>query len=118
MIEADQIVYLNGKLRAAQRRRHVSVLDRGFIYGDGVYELVPVYGREPFRLPHHLARLQHSLDGIGLANPYTNAQWETLIRDLVARQPFPDQGGVLPDHARRGQARPRVSARACRRPCS
>jgi D-alanine transaminase len=91
MIESDQIVYLNGSF-VPLKDAHVSVLDRGFIYGDGVYELVPVYGREPFRLPHHLARLQHSLDGIGLPNPYSNAQWETLIRDLVARQPYPDQG--------------------------
>ena len=92
MIEADQIVYLNGKFLADRRDAKVSVLDRGFIYGDGVYELVPVYGREPFRLPQHLARLQHSLDGIGLANPHTNAKWEALIRELVARQPFDDQG--------------------------
>ena len=48
----------------------ISVLDRGFIYGDGVYEVVPVYGRRPFRMPHHLARLQYSLDGIRLANPH------------------------------------------------
>ncbi len=91
MTDADQIVYLNGKflpLAGAQ----VSVLDRGFIYGDGVYELVPVYAREPFRMPHHLARLQRSLDGIGLANPHTAVQWEALIRELVAKQPFPDQG--------------------------
>jgi len=57
-----------------------------------VYELVPVYAREPFRLPHHLARLARSLDGVGMANPHTNAQWEAIIRDLVARQPFDDQG--------------------------
>ena len=55
-------------------------------------KLVPLYGREPFRLPQHLARLQRSLDGIGLANPHTAAQWEALIRDLAARQPFADQG--------------------------
>jgi len=91
MNENDQIVYLNGKFVPISQA-HVSVLDRGFIYGDGVYELVPVYAREPFRLPHHLARLQRSLDGIGLANPHTNAQWEAIIRDLVARQPFDDQG--------------------------
>ena len=91
MIEAEQIVYLNGKF-VPIADAHVSVLDRGFIYGDGVYELVPVYGREPFRLPHHLARLQHSLDGIGLANPHTPAQWEAIIRDLIARQPCADQG--------------------------
>ncbi len=91
MNDADRIVYLNGKFLALADAQ-VSVLDRGFIYGDGVYELVPVYAREPFRMPHHLARLQRSLDGIGLANPHTTAQWEALIRELVAKQPFPDQG--------------------------
>lgn len=94
MTDTEQIVYLNGKfVRIADAQ--VSVLDRGFIYGDGVYELVPVYGREPFRLPHHLARLQRSLDGIGLANPHAVAQWEALIRDLIARQPYADQGVYL-----------------------
>ena len=91
MNAADPIVYLNGKfvpLSGAQ----VSVLDRGFIYGDGVYELIPVYGREPFRMTPHLKRLQRSLDGIGLTNPHTEAQWEALVRDLVARTPYPDQG--------------------------
>ena len=91
MIDNVQIVYLNGRFLPIGEA-HVSVLDRGFIYGDGVYELVPVYGGEPFRLPQHLARLQHSLDGIGLANPHTNAQWESIIRDLIGRQPFADQG--------------------------
>jgi D-alanine transaminase len=91
MTDAEQIVYLNGNF-VPVADAHVSVLDRGFIYGDGVYELVPLYGREPFRLPQHLARLQRSLDGIGLANPHTAAQWEALIRDLAARQPFADQG--------------------------
>ena len=91
MNDAAPIVYLNGSFLPLPDAK-VSVLDRGFIFGDGVYELVPVYAREPFRLPHHLARLQRSLDGIGLANPHTNAQWESIIRDLVARQPFADQG--------------------------
>ena len=91
MIDPDQVVYLNGRFVAVADAQ-VSVLDRGFIYGDGVYELVPVYGREPFRLPQHMARLQRSMDGIGLANPHTSAQWEAIIRDLVARQSFADQG--------------------------
>jgi D-alanine transaminase len=90
MFEADQVVYLNGSF-VPLAEATVSVLDRGFIYGDGVYELVPVYAREPFRLPHHLARLKRSLEGIGLANPYTNAQWEALVRDIVARHAFPNQ---------------------------
>jgi D-alanine transaminase len=87
----EQIVYLNGKFLPISQA-HVSVLDRGFIYGDGVYELVPVYGREPFRLPHHLARLQHSLDGVRMQNPHTSAQWESIIRELVGKQAFDDQG--------------------------
>jgi len=85
------IVYLNGRFLPLEDAR-ISVLDRGFIYGDGVYELIPVYHRQPFRMPQHLRRLQHSLDGIRLANPHTNGEWEALIRDLIAKQPFDDQG--------------------------
>src|SRR5204862_1142899 len=87
-------LYLNGKfLRIGEAK--ISVLDRGFIYGDGVYELVPVYQREPYRLPQHLARLQRSLDGIRLANPHRDAEWEAIIRELIARQSFDDQGVYL-----------------------
>ena len=85
------IVYLNGSFLPIEDAR-ISVLDRGFIYGDGVYELIPVYRRQPFRLPQHLARLQLSLDGIRLANPHTDAEWTSIIGELVARQPFDDQG--------------------------
>ena len=85
------IVYLNGEYLPIEEAR-ISVLDRGFIYGDGVYELIPVYRRQPFRLPEHLARLQHSLDGIRLANPHPDARWEAIIRELIGRQPFEDQG--------------------------
>jgi D-alanine transaminase len=84
-------VYLNGLFLPIAEAK-VSVLDRGFIYGDGVYELVPVYAREPYRLRQHLARLQRSLDGIRLANPHRDAEWEAIIRELIARQPFDDQG--------------------------
>jgi D-alanine transaminase len=85
------IVYLNGEFLPLEDAR-IPVLDRGFIYGDGVYELIPVYGRRPFRLRHHLARLQRSLDGIRLANPHTPSEWTTLVSELVAKQPFDDQG--------------------------
>jgi len=85
------LVYLNGQYLPLEDAK-ISVLDRGFIYGDGVYELVPVYRRQPFRLPQHLARLQHSLDGIRLANPHTDAEWAAIIGELVLRQPFDDQG--------------------------
>ena len=85
------IVYLNGALLPIEEAK-IPVLDRGFIYGDGVYELIPVYGRRPFRLPQHLARLQRSLDGIRLANPHTGAEWATIIANVIAQQPFEDQG--------------------------
>lgn len=85
------IVYLNGAFLPIEDAK-VSVLDRGFIYGDGVYELVPVYRRQPFRLAQHLTRLQHSLDGIRLANPHTDAEWASIVGEIVARQPFDNQG--------------------------
>jgi len=85
------IVYLNGQLLPIEEAK-IPVLDRGFIYGDGVYELIPVYKRRPFRLPQHLARLQHSLDGIRLANPHTESEWTEIVSDLIARQTFDDQG--------------------------
>jgi D-alanine transaminase len=85
------IVYLNGVFLPIEDAK-VSVLDRGFIYGDGVYELIPVYRRKAFRLAQHLARLQHSLDGIRLENPHTDAEWTSIVGELVARQPFDDQG--------------------------
>lgn len=99
-------VYLDGRFMPLADAR-VSVLDRGFVFGDGVYELVPVYSRKPFRLEEHLRRLQHSLDGIRLANPHGVAVWRELIEQLVAQQDFDDQSvylqitrGVAPrDHA-------------------
>ena len=87
-------VYLNGKFLPLDEAK-ISVLDRGFIYGDGVYEVVPVYQRQPYRLRPHLIRLQHSLDGIRLANPHREAEWEAIIHKLIAMQPFDDQGVYL-----------------------
>ena len=102
-------VYLNGKFLPLDEAR-ISVLDRGFIYGDGVYELVPVYARQPYRLRQHLTRLQHSLDGIRLANPHRDSEWEAIISELIARQPFDDQGvyfQVTRGAAKRDHAFPR-----------
>jgi D-alanine transaminase len=87
-------VYLNGVFLPIGDAK-ISVLDRGFIFGDGVYEYIPVYRRQPFRLPQHLARLQYSLDGIRLANPHADAEWTSIIGELIARQPFDDQGVYL-----------------------
>jgi D-alanine transaminase len=101
MIDADRVVYLNGEFLPLGEAK-ISVLDRGFIYGDGVYEVVPVYGRKPFRMPQHLARLAHSLDGIRLADPHRD-RWTKLIAELIARQPFDDQAVYL--QVTRGVAR-------------
>src|SRR5450631_1150992 len=83
-------IYLNGKFMPIEEAK-ISVLDRGFIFGDGVYEVIPVYSRHPFRLAEHLRRLQHSLDGIRLANPLSDEKWTKLTRDIIARNPGEDQ---------------------------
>jgi len=84
-------VFLNGKLLPLEQAT-VSVLDRGFIFGDGVYELVPVYSRVPFRLEEHLARLERSLGEAKIRNPYSRAQWRGHLYRLVDAQPHEDQG--------------------------
>ena len=85
------MVFLNGKFMPVEEAR-VPVLDRGFIFGDGVYELIPVYSRVPFRMDEHLARLERSLAAVGIRNPYSRAEWRDIILQLVAKQPFEDQG--------------------------
>jgi D-alanine transaminase len=85
------MVFLNGKFLPIEEAK-IPVLDRGFIFGDGVYELVPVYSRVPFRLDEHMSRLERSLSEAGIRNPYTRAQWRDIIFKLVDGQPFDDQG--------------------------
>lgn len=85
------MVFLNGKFMPIEDAR-IPVLDRGFIFGDGVYEMVPVYSRVPFRLDEHLVRLDRSLAAVRIKNPYTQAEWRDIILQLVAKQPFDDQG--------------------------
>jgi len=85
------MVFLNGKFVPIDEAR-VSVLDRGFIFGDGVYELVPVYSRVPFRLDEHLARLERSLADARIRNPHSRAQWRKFIYQLIDAQLFDDQG--------------------------
>lgn len=81
----------------------ISVLDRGFIFGDGVYELIPVYSRQPFRLSDHLNRLQNSLDAIRLQNPHTTQEWQNLLSELIKRNPYEDQSVYM--HITRGVAK-------------
>lgn len=76
------IVYLNGAY-LPEAQAAVPVTDRGFMFGDGVYEVIPAYGGKLFRLPEHLERLQNSLDAIRIANPHTPAQWRRLLERLL-----------------------------------
>ncbi|TCK19241.1 D-alanine transaminase [Thiogranum longum] len=77
-------VYLNGRFMPIEEAC-VSVTDRGFLFGDGVYEVIPAYGGRLFRLPHHLQRLQDSLDGIKLSNPLSELEWMELLENLLQK---------------------------------
>jgi D-alanine transaminase len=85
------MIFLNGKFMPIEQAT-VPVLDRGFIFGDGVYELVPVYSRVPFRIDEHLARLERSLQEVRIRNPYSRERWREIIAQLIAQQPYEDQG--------------------------
>lgn len=99
-------VFLNGHWLAADEAR-VSVFDRGFVFGDGVYEVIPVYGKRPFRLNQHLDRLKQSLGAIHLPNPHTDQEWAQIIQQLIEQNEKPDQmiyfqvtrGAAPRDHA-------------------
>ena len=80
------LAHFNGKL-APLDQIHVSPLDRGFIFGDGVYEVIPVYDGVPLRAREHFERLQRSMDEIGLANPHTVDEWIALMGELLAHHP-------------------------------
>ena len=78
----DLPCYLNGEFTSL-REAKVSVMDRGFIFGDGVYEVVPVYGGRPFRFAEHMARLDRSLSEMRIANPNSLEQWRALVEHLI-----------------------------------
>ncbi len=83
-------IFLNGEWLAPDEAR-VPVMDRGFLFGDGIYEVIPVYSRRAFRLDEHLGRLQKSLDGIRLVNPHTLAEWRALVERQIAEAEWDDQ---------------------------
>jgi len=78
------IAYLDGRFAPLDEIR-ISPLDRAFIFGDGVYEVVPVYRGRPFRLEQHLVRLESSLSAIRIDNPHDRGQWRELLQSLVER---------------------------------
>jgi D-alanine transaminase len=74
--------YLNGEFTLLSEAK-VSVMDRGFIFGDGVYEVAPVYGGQPFRFEQHMARLERSLKELRIKNPLTAVQWAAIVQRLI-----------------------------------
>ncbi|WP_281981491.1 D-amino acid aminotransferase [Azonexus hydrophilus] len=87
-------VYLNGDFLPLADAG-ISPLDRGFLYGDGVYEVIPVYSRRAFRIDEHLARLQATLAGIQLSNPLATDDWKAVIAKLIEAAPWDDQSIYL-----------------------
>ena len=87
-------VYLNAKFLPADQAC-VPVLDRGFIFGDGVYEVIPAYGGKLFRLNEHLQRLQNSLDAVRIPNPMDTEHWQTMLNALVEKNNGGDQSLYL-----------------------
>ncbi|MEK7711961.1 MAG: aminotransferase class IV, partial [Pseudomonadota bacterium] len=111
------LVYLNGAFLPSDQAQ-VSVFDRGFVFADGVYEVIPAYGGRLFRLPQHLARLDNSLAGIRLSNPLAARDWQTMFTRLVEAGGAADQSVYLQvtrgpaerDHAFPKQITPTVFA--------
>ena len=87
----DLPCYLHGEYTTLPNAR-VSVMDRGFIFGDGIYEVVPVYGGRLFRFDDHMARLERSLKECRIRNPFDRAGWAAIARELVSR--FARSSGV------------------------
>lgn len=89
-----RIVYLNGEFMPLSEAR-VSVLDRGFLFGDAVYEVIPAYDGRLFRWHQHLERLERSLAAIRMASPLAAEQWHDMLRTLIERNPGTDQAVYL-----------------------
>lgn len=87
-------VYLNGDYLPAEEAK-ISVLDRGFIFGDGVYEVIPVYGGRLFRGPHHLQRLNNGLNAIRIDSPLSDERWLEILEELVRHNGGGDQSLYL-----------------------
>ncbi len=79
------MVYLNGDYIPITKA-YISILDRGFLFGDGVYEVIPIYDGKLFRLGAHLRRLEYSLYALGIKNPYSQNKWQNILIKLITQQ--------------------------------
>ena len=91
---SDNTVYLNGELLPIEQAT-VSVMDRGFLFGDGVYEVIPVFGRNMLRLNEHLQRLRNSLQLVSMQEPMSDAEWKQLFGVLLEKNPGDDRAIYL-----------------------
>jgi len=111
--------FLNGEYMPLAECR-ISPLDRGFVFGDGIYELLPVYKRKAFRLEQHLQRLERSLQEIRIQTPYALQEWESLIHSLIEKSSDADlaiyiqvsRGTAPRDHIFPAKSSPTVFAMA------
>ncbi|MGC8521333.1 MAG: aminotransferase class IV [Steroidobacteraceae bacterium] len=90
MAEPFPTCYLNGSYLPLAEAR-ISPLDRGFLFGDGAYEVMPVYGGRPFRLEAHCARLTRSLAELRMRDPLTREEWRRVFATLIAAGGGADQ---------------------------
>lgn len=86
--------YLDGVYQPLSEAR-ISPLDRGFLFADSVYEVVPVFAGRMFRCEQHLVRLEHSLNAIGMANPHSLPAWQRLLEELIRRNGSGDMNVYL-----------------------
>ncbi len=100
-------VYLNGTFLPIEEAK-ISVMDRGFLFGDSIYEVIPAYNGRLFRLAHHLDRLQNGLQAISMDNPMTQDEWSSILNQLVQQNPKQDQSIYL--QVTRGSAEKRDHA--------
>ncbi len=111
-MNTSSIAYINGKFVPLSEVT-ISPLDRGFIFGDGVYEVIPVYYGAAFRLDEHLLRLNNSLSAIRLDNPYSDEKWATVLNQLIEENQAGDQSlyiQITRGVAERDHAFPETSA--------
>ncbi len=94
MRKSANIVYLNGSYLPVAEA-NVSVMDRGFLFGDGVYEVIPVFGDNLLRVDEHLTRLQNSLHRVSMANPFNNDEWQKIFSQLLSKNQGEDRAIYL-----------------------
>jgi len=88
------VVFLNGNY-ISKSDAFISVMDRGFLFGDGVYEVIPVYNRKLFKPSEHLERLQKSLNSTQISNPYSEQEWHEIIGTIVSSSDQQNQSVYL-----------------------